>query len=208
MGEPVPDDPAIGDVSIKPTYRMQDIAGREEFWRSTDLRRNIKNIRNRTARMRVEVGNLAHVAPVVSEWHGRWARGDADDIAVRARLAIAHALEPAGAHVTVALLDGDEIAAGATNFVHRGEMVAGVSHVSPKYRQLGVGVRLIDAVFDVAEQRGLTTFDLGGGADYKQKWAPIGGERAEFNVASARVRLLRRISRFAKRIAPVVTISS
>jgi hypothetical protein len=93
MGEPVPNDPAVADVEIKPIHRMDDISRREEFWRSTDLWRNIKNMRNRTARLRVEVGNPAHVAPIVAGWHAKWTGGDATDAIVRARIAIAHALE-------------------------------------------------------------------------------------------------------------------
>jgi GNAT superfamily N-acetyltransferase len=202
MGEPVPNDPAVADVDIKPTYRMEDISRREEFWRSTDLRRKIKNIRNRTTRLRVEVGNLSHVAPIVAGWHAKWTGGDPGDAIVRARIAIAHALEGEGRHITLALLDGDEIAAGSTNFVHRGELVAGVSYMSDNYRQLGVGVRMIDAMFDEAGRRGIKAFDLGGGGDYKQKWAPIGGERAKFSVASPALRMMRRMTHIVKSAVP------
>lgn len=81
-------------------------------------------------------------------------------------------------------------------------MVAGVSYVSDHYRRLGAGVRMIDAVFDEADRRGIKAFDLGGGADYKQKWAPIGGERAKFSVASPTLRMVRRMTHIVRSAVP------
>jgi CelD/BcsL family acetyltransferase involved in cellulose biosynthesis len=66
--------------------------------------------------------------------------------------------------------------------VHHNDLVAGVIYREPEYDWYGVGVRLIDLVFSFAAEKGFETMDLGGGHDYKQKWAPQEGERWQFNV--------------------------
>jgi GNAT superfamily N-acetyltransferase len=193
------DGPYIRDVKLKPTYRMTNIAAREEFWRSTDYLRHIKNIRNRTRHLEIRVGGNEFTKAIVTGWHKTWLGDNEDTMAIAGRVALADVLEPAGKHVTVALLDKGKLVAGSTNFIHEGALVAGVSYLDKEYRKLGAGVRMIDTVFAVAEQKGLSMFDLGGGAEYKQKWAPESGYRAKVTIMPPHIRGLERCERAARR---------
>lgn len=199
-------DHRITNIEIKPTYRMTDIARREEFWKSTDYLRHIKNIRNRTQRLEVRVGATEFAKQIVGGWHRKWIDGNDASSAIAYRVRLAEALEPVGKHITVALLDDGKLIAGSTNFVHQGALVAGVSYLDPEYRKLGAGVRMIDTVFDVAEQRGLLAFDLGAGADYKAKWAPQSGSRAKFTISHWHIDWLGRCERLQQRIARRLTL--
>jgi len=190
---PAPHGANIHDLEITPVHRLDDLAKREEFWRSTDYLRHIKNIRNRAKGLEVRIGVPEIAEEVVAGWFDKWTNGDRAHPQVRGRVVLADALEPLGAHVTVGLFDDDKLAAGATNFIHNGALVAGILYAPDAYRRLGAGIRLIDVMFDVAAERGLSAFDMGGGAEYKRKWAPAIGERASFTVAPPAVRLARRV---------------
>lgn len=191
MPQAPPQGPRIHDLNISPVYRMDDIAGREAFWRSTDYLRHVKNIRNRSRGLELRVGAPEFAEEIAAGAQEKWG-GARDDYEVHARTLIAQAREPEGAHVTVALLDNGKLAAGSTNFIHQGALVAGILYTPDEFRRIGAGVRLIDVMFDVAEARGLSAFDMGGGAEYKRKWAPPVGERASFTIAPPALRLARR----------------
>jgi len=185
MNRQVPEDRCVRNVEVLPTYKMDQIPSREDYWRRTNYLRTIKNARNRCKNLEVVVGDTRFAHEVIAGWHVKWTGGEADDDIVRRRVLLADALENEGRHLTVCLLDNGRLVAGSTNFVHRGELVAGVLYVSPDYRRLSAGVRLIDIAFDLAESRGLAAFDLGGAADYKKVWAPEDGWRAKFIVSSS-----------------------
>jgi hypothetical protein len=56
-------------------------------------------------------------------------------------------------------------------------------------------VRLLELTFFWAKENGIAHFDIGGGHDYKKRWAPVGGEWHSFEhlpTASHYMRLLRR----------------
>ena len=198
MGAPPPRGPMIHDLDVTPAHRLDDLAKREEFWRSTDYLRHIKNIRNRTRGLELRIGVPEIAEQVAAGWFGKWISGDSADPQVRARVLIADALEPLGRHITVGLFDDGKLAAGSTNFIHNGELVAGILYMPDEYRRLGAGVRLIDVMFQIAEERGLSAFDLGGAAEYKRKWAPPVGERVSFVVAPPGVRFARKLAAKAK----------
>ena len=201
MAEAPPRGDRIDHLSIEPVYRQDDLAQREAYWRNTNYFRHIRAARNRTSKLEVRVGIPEFAEQIAAGWRTKWTASPAGDPEVRNRGILARALEPLGRHVTIGLFDNGRLAAGCTNFVHRGALVAGVLYVPEAYRALSAGVRLIDLAFEEGARRGLSGFDLGGGADYKLKWAPPVGERARFTVAgAAHVRLLRGLAGMAKRV--------
>src|SRR5690606_30146584 len=110
------------------------------------------------------------------------------------RLLIAHYLESLGMHYTISMLDQGEFIGGATVIVHGRDLVAGVNYRRPDYDWHGVGDRLLDLVFSWAAESNYRTFDLGGGQEYKTKWAPQEGERWTVNICPGRIYHTKRLA--------------
>ena len=199
MEEALPAGPLIHALETVPVHVMADLAGREEFWRSTGLLGYLKRARDRTRHLEVKIGVPEVADQIITGWRRRWAGGDGNDDLARSRKLIAEELEPLGKHVTMGLFDHGTLVAGQVNFIHRNALVAGLSYLSPEYRRLAAGVRLIDEFFNYAQERGLKEADIGGGARYKAKWAPPGGTRAFFIVANPRLRAASQLARSVKR---------
>jgi hypothetical protein len=201
MADAPPNGDRIDSLRVEPVYRLDDLSQREAYWRSTNYFRHIRAARNRTTALEARIGVPEYAEAIAAGWRTRWTASPAGDPEVRNRAILARALEPLGRHLTIGLFDDGKLAAGCTNFIHRGALVAGVLHVPEAYRAVSAGVRLIDLAFEEGARRGLSGFDMGGGADYKLKWAPAIGERARFTIAGpAHVRLLRGLAGMAKRV--------
>jgi hypothetical protein len=178
----LPDDRRIREVEISPVYRLPLDGSQEGFWRGTHYFKTIRKARSRCEGLDVRVDDPGSVEWVVEGWAERWNHepdGTAD------RILLADALQRTGRHHTVSVFDGEKRVAAASTYVHRNELVAGVLHWLPEYRDRMPGVYLIDRTFAFAEERGLAAFDLGGGHDYKQRWAPEDGTRTTFTMAPA-----------------------
>lgn len=202
MTEPVPEAPCIRRFETQPVYRLALAGDREAFWRQTHYLRHIKNIRNRCAAFTWALDPPGAARWVITHWSQRWRDGADADPAVEDRILIAEALEARGLHHTVCLYDGEKLIAGSTNFVHRGDLVAGVIHGDPDYRNHGIGVRLIDQTFAFAAGEGLAGFDLGAGHDYKKKWAPEDGSRGTFVLAPEPIWRMQRAISTLRRLMP------
>lgn len=188
-----PSGPGVRSVETSPTYRMPLDRDPEPFWRETGYLRTIRNMRNRCKAFTVEIDHPGAAAWVIQNWSVKWSGEgtDADKVALRDRIEIAEELERRGRHVTISMFDNGRMVGGSSNFIHQGELVAGVIYHEPEYRAQGLGVRLIDLAFELGKERGLRTFDLGGKADYKKKWAPEDGTRSSVVVAPLSVYYMR-----------------
>jgi CelD/BcsL family acetyltransferase involved in cellulose biosynthesis len=79
-------------------------------------------------------------------------------------------------------MDAGSPVASTTVTVHGDSLVAGVIYRRPEFDRQKVGIRMMDATFAYAAENGYTSFDIGGGFDYKAKWAPQAGRRATFGI--------------------------
>lgn len=98
------------------------------------------------------------------------------------RLLAAQYLEKQGHYYSMLLLDHGVPVAGHSFVVHQRDLVAHVTYRQQEYDWYGVSTRLLDLAFHWAAEAGFEKLDLGGGYDYKARWAPQDGERTEFNV--------------------------
>jgi len=185
MTDPL-DHPGIHELNTVPVHRMV-IADREAYWRRGRQWRNVQVARRKCAELTVRVNAPGDAAWVIESWARKWAvDGKAvNDAAVRARIMIAEYLEPLGKHVTIVLSDGRGPLAGGTTLVHGPTLVAGVLYRDPGVGNLPTGVALIDRTFEHGAAAGFLVFDLGGGHDYKSKWAPEEGTRSDVVVSSS-----------------------
>lgn len=180
---------SVRHVRTTPVHQIRT-ADRQAYW-SRRMRQRIASARRKCASLDLSVNQPGDAAWVIESWAQKWGidQGQpASATAVEDRIRIAEHLEPIGRHVTLVLRDGETPIAGATSYVHDGTLVAGTLYRDDSIESLPTGVRMIDAVFEYAAQQHIETIDLGGGHDYKIRWAP---ERAEHHELIVSPRLLR-----------------
>ena len=183
MTPPPPPSQLIRYQESTPVYRMRCSDDVEQYWRKNKYFKTIQHKRNRCRDFTLAINSPGSAEWVIKNWDGKWQENPAAvSPSLADRILVAEYLENRNQHYTLSLLDGDTLIGGATNTVHGNDLVAGVIYREPEYDKYGVGVRLIDLVFSFAVENGFETMDIGGGHDYKQKWAPQEGERWQFNI--------------------------
>ena len=155
-------------------YRAE-LGDHEAAWRSSRrFWRNLRNVRNRTAHLQVRTGERSDIEPIVRLWARVWA----DDpllapVAADDMVAVYAHLHARGTLQTAVLLEGDRIVGGAINTLD-GDVVYGLCMARERDHPVkGLGTRVIEEGFAIAEATGAGEFDLLGGLDYKHRWAPI-----------------------------------
>lgn len=193
----------VRSVETSPTYRLRLDGDPEKFWRETGYLRTIRNMRNRCKGFTVAINHPGAAAWTIRQWSQKWS-GDGDGAGrteLDERIEIAEDLEKRGKHISISVFDNGQLVGGSSNFVHEGDLVAGVIYHEPQYRANGLGVRIIDLAFEVGTKRALKAFDLGGKADYKKKWAPEDGTRSRVVVAPLRVQYMRKVASTVRALA-------
>jgi hypothetical protein len=166
-----------------PVHRMRCSDDFERYWRETKHFKTVQHKRNRCRDFTLAINSPGSVEWVIENWEAKWRNNPAImDPSLPDRVAAAKYLENQGLHYTLLLLDQDTPIGGATQTVHGNDLVAGVIYREPEYDWYGVGIRLIDLVFSFAAEKGFDWIDIGGGHDYKNKWAPQEGARWQFNI--------------------------
>ncbi|MBE0699482.1 MAG: GNAT family N-acetyltransferase [Anaerolineaceae bacterium] len=182
MPAPPEESSTVRWVQSTPTYRMDLSQDYESFWRSTGIYKTIRKVRNRCSEFTFEVNHPGAAEWTIRNWETRWrADPNQETPQLHDRLYIARILEYHCQHFSFSLHDQGDMIAGATVFVQKDTLVAGVNYRKPEYDWHGVNERLIELVFSWATAAGYKTFDIGGGHEYKQKWAPQAGERWYIN---------------------------
>jgi GNAT superfamily N-acetyltransferase len=177
-------------------HRIQPTVDIEAYWRERGNLRNVRTARKRCAQLQHSINWPGAARWVISRWSRTWgveADGTSED-----RIAVAEYLENQGLHHTFLLSEGDKMVAGSTMLTHQDSLVASVIYRDPAYDSLGTGTRLIDWNFSYARENGFTWIDLGGGHDYKRKWAPADGYRWDIVVAPAPHHLADRAARWVR----------
>jgi hypothetical protein len=168
----------------------------EAMWRELGLWRAIRQGRSRAKGFEFQVNAPGSAEWVIRKWNRHWGGNRTEESGdLRNRLLVARELEKCGEHFTCTLREGDRILAGNTVVKHGDAIVGQTVYRDEEYEWHAVGVRLLELTFFWAKENGIAHFDIGGGHDYKKRWAPVGGEWHSFEhlpTASHYMRLLRR----------------
>jgi GNAT superfamily N-acetyltransferase len=197
MDTPPPSSVDIRNLESTPTYRMKLADDYEAYWRHSGHMKAVRQARNRCCDFSFTVDSDGATEWTLRNWARQWSL---DPASLHDRLAVASFLQQHGKHHSLLLSDGEKPVAGATLTVHNNDLVAGVIYRAPEYEWHGVGVRLIDASFSWASAAGYEDMDLGGGHDYKAKWAPQDGERWLFRWCPTHLHYLKRVVRSVRNI--------
>jgi len=202
----------IRDLQSAPTHGMRCADDFEGYWHSKGRWKGLMNIRNRCRRFDFRVNAPGMVEWTIRQWGKRWQPADGSEMPELAdRLLVGQYLARRGLCHALSLHDQGTPIASATLLSHRRTAVAYVNYRDPQYDWYAPMTRLIDLSFAWARDMCFERMDIGGGHDYKDHWAPIDGEKWEFDVLSeysALARLLtekahaasRKLSRFYQRV--------
>lgn len=199
--ESPPEHYAIRSLESEKTRRIAITSEDEAYWRDSGIAVDIRRARRRCAHIRVEINAPGAAEWTINNWGRKWAKNANGPLPLTHELiAVSRYWEPRGRHVTVTLLDGDSIVAGATEFVDDGDLVGLCVYRRQDCGSLPIGTRLFDAVHQFGLSAGMKGHDFGSGFKYMEKWAPQCGSVSRFVVDRPRLfsrRLLRSlISRF------------
>ena len=188
--EPPPTHDRIEVLETVATRRIECRGDHETHWVKSKLMKSVRRARRRCEHMNVEVNRPGAAEWTIRNWGRRWAPPGMEILPDTAdRVAVAEYWEPRGRHFVISLVDGDRIIASAIVFAHGNHVVGMAFHRESSFDHLQVSTRLIDAVHQWASETGFEKLDIGGGHDYKRRWAPEEGEHHQFMV-STRLRRL------------------
>ncbi len=173
-----PSGPRVRDVTRTVTYGMKCSEDFEAYWKKRNVWRYLRSAQTKWGHLTLTVNAPGAAEWIISNWARKWGvlEDEAED-----RIIAAKFLEARGQHYALLLCDGDQKVAGVTSLIHRGDMIG-----QSIYRQSedgNLGNHLIHLAFRWAREQGFNAVDIGGGHDYKRRFAPPGGERYEFTVS-------------------------
>lgn len=173
----------VRQLQVMPTYKMPCSDNFEQYWRKAGHWNTVRRTRKRTQDFSMQVNAPGTAEWTIRNWEKTWRiKEDVESSTLADRLLAANRLEQEGRHLTFCLFKDEQAVAGHTFVVHRGDIVCQVSHRDMDYDYHGVGTRLMDMIFYWAADQGYQHIDLGGGHDYKERWAPVAGNKYEFQV--------------------------
>jgi hypothetical protein len=168
-----------------PTHVLE-VAEREAYWRSTGRWRGVVKARERTDGLSLTIDEPGGYEWVVRSGAAKFTAGDQTRfLTLEEQLLSIGYLESVGRHVTIVLRDGDRRLSGEAAIVDGDALVSVLAYRDESVGSLPTGVRTLDALFTLAEERGLREVDLGGTRPYKTAWAPVDGVHDELLVAPA-----------------------
>jgi len=176
--EAPPNFTCIKNVKTEPVHRINLAEDYEAYWRRSKHYKNVKQYRNRCKNFEFRINCPGVREWTIKNWGSRWHT----DSGLLDRLIVSEYLQEKGMLYTHSLHDKGEPIAGSTCLIHDNDIVAYVNYRNPEYDSFGVMTSLIDQIFSWAKEMSFTTFDIGGGHDYKKKWAPESGTKYEFDI--------------------------
>lgn len=177
-----------------PRYVLRLEPGYEQYWRQSSQWDRVKKDRRRCRGLALSVNH-----PLATEWTiTNWERSyrpmpDRPFVDLDDRLAAARFLQERGLHLSFCLLDDGWPVAGNTVLVDGNDLVGQYTYRDPAYAPRGVGTRLLDLVVEWALEQGFRSLDLGGGHDYKRRWAPPRGEEGELVLSTSTAQVARTV---------------
>ena len=179
-----PDVRAIArSVEEAPTHQMPLSGDFVQFWRQSSCYKTVRLMRNRCRNFTFAINQPGALEWTISQWDARWCRqGMARATDLDDRILAARYLQERGRHFTLTLCDDGQPVAGETYVLHGRDLVSLVCHRNLNYEKQGVGVRLMELIFNWAAERGFQMLDLGRTHDYKNRWAPVDGRISVYHV--------------------------
>ena len=156
------------------TYRLPCDADAERHWRESSLLHNVRNARRRCQAFRVAPDVAGGSEWVIRNWGLAWsvAPYHVADMLVAARMR-----EERACYHNLIVCDGERMIGGATVLEDDGDVVGQAVYRDPAYERYSLGTFVMDRVFAWTRERGFKGLDLGGTAQYKERWAPVGGRK-------------------------------
>lgn len=199
MAVPPPQSRWVRYSESTPTYRFPCSGDFEHYWRETGHFKDIRNKRNRCRNFTVTVNLPGATEWVMKNWETTWFNAiERLDSSLADRIVAAQYLEAQNKHYTFLLSDQGDPIGGATAIVHGNTLVAGVIYRAPEYEKYGIGIRLIDLIFSFAAETGFDWIDIGGGQEYKKRWAPQDGEHWHFTLCPEPLYQLRQMVKWGR----------
>ena len=192
----------IRDVEPYTVYTMPTDRRLEDHWRASHQWNVIKKARRRTCGMKFSVETAGDaVDRIVERWAEKW-EGDraqetlrAPDIALAGRY-----YQRAGQYVAATLTLDGELAAGTTYFLRDRVLVMQTHWTSADFRWHGSGTRIVDLLYEWAQEHGIRQIDLGGGGGYKSDVGIAESFRTNFAIAPPLRYTALRMGRQVKRV--------
>lgn len=181
-----------------PAHRLHPGTDSEKYWKEHGRWKSLKKARNRTIGFEFEVDSMEAVRWTIDGWACKWFDPTRPLEPITApRLATGEALLGTAYH-TFRLMEHSTAAAGQIALVHENELFMLHSYRNPDYDWHGAGNRLTELVVEWCLEHELI-FNLGGGFEYKEEWAPEDGGYWQFSVIPLRHRALEIPSRGLER---------
>jgi hypothetical protein len=160
-------------------YRADLTQDYERHWRDAGHHKTVRQARNKTQGMQARIDHPGDIEWVTKTWMNSWDdSAEGETTAGPDRILGGIELTRAAQFHVVTLVDQqDRPVAGCTFYVHEDSVVAQVLARDESLQASAVGTRLIDETFKWAAAAGFRYMDMGGGHEYKARWAPEAGNR-------------------------------
>lgn len=183
MNEPLPNERRIRDLRRIATHGMDLTTDDfEAYWKKSRLFRNIRNARNRCKKLTMTINEPGALHWIITNWGKKW--GIASD-EVKDRIAVAEYFEERQKYYSFMLLEEGRRIGGISNFIDGREVVCHHIYSENGYEYYNPGTSLFDITFRWAKDAGYCGIDMGGGFDYKSRFAPERGKKVEFTVRAS-----------------------
>ncbi len=185
-----------------PTYRMPLSMDFEGYWRKSGQFKDVRSARNRCLGFTFEVNSPGAAEWIIKNSTEKWASSENTYIEdLSDRLIVADYLAKHGQFHSLLLLNGGIPVAGNTFIVHGRDLVSGVVYRNPEYDKFSAGTRIWELSFEWAAKNNYVKLDMGGGFDYKKRWAPQEGERFKFRICPPYLYTIKQALRLGRRLS-------
>ncbi|MEX0749362.1 MAG: GNAT family N-acetyltransferase [Dehalococcoidia bacterium] len=209
---PVPASKRVHFVQYEAVYRVSTRIDLDAYWRERHHARDLRKARNRCARLgevSFEVDQPGAAEWTIDRWEETWADHPWSETvaAPDIRVAASYLMSRGQYHSFRLLIDGRPVA-GMNASVRGKALVIANSGREPEFDKAGTGVRRDELFYRWCAQSPYERVDLGGGFEYKARWAETDGVRARFSVAPPHLVMARQGLIVARRMKDFVSPKS
>jgi len=174
----------VRKVTTEPTYRLPCSMDFDRFWSQSGLMSDLRRAARRARHLELRCNAPGAARWIIINSERQW-REPHRPVAegLQRSLAAADFLSEQHRLVVHTLQDGDRFVAGDIGLIHGDSLVGTQTFLDREYRKIGAGNLTFEATFRWAKREGLREVDLGGGFEYKRRWAPQEGSKARVLVS-------------------------
>jgi hypothetical protein len=202
---PLPRERSVRFVQHEQVFQVSTRTDFDAFWRQRGNMNSVKKARRRSQRfgeVTLEIDAPGAERWTIDGWAQTWADHAWNETVAAPDIAAAAAyLAPRGRYHAFRLLINGEPAAGLNLFVRGSTLIMMNSARDRRFDRAGAGIHLDELFYRWSGDSAYETVELGGGFEYKQRWADPVHTRARFSVAPAHLALARSGLLLARRIA-------